>query len=60
MESALAVANRQGAMRKVSLFRNGLVPDLEGPFLGFDLDVVITGALDPLLDARAGQCRDAA
>ncbi len=43
MNAALAVANRQGAMRKTSLFRTGLVPDLEGPFLGFDLDVVITG-----------------
>ncbi len=43
MNAALAVANRQGAMRKVSLFRPGLVPDLEGPVLGFDLDVVVTG-----------------
>ena len=30
-------------MRKISLFRPGLVPDLAGPVLGFDLDVVITG-----------------
>ncbi|MFZ5964622.1 glycosyl transferase [Thalassococcus sp. BH17M4-6] len=48
MDAALAVANRQGAMRKTSLFRRGLVPDLDGPFLGFDLDVVITGSLDPI------------
>lgn len=48
MNAALAVANRQGAMRKTSLFRKGLVPDLEGPFLGFDLDVVITGSLDEI------------
>lgn len=48
MGAALAVANRQGAMRKVSLFRPGLVPDLDGPFLGFDLDVVITGDLTPI------------
>lgn len=48
MAAALAVANRQGAMRKVSLFRPGLVPDLDGPFLGFDLDVVITGDLTPI------------
>ena len=54
MASALAVANRQGAMRKVSLFRPGLVPDLEGPFLGFDLDVVITGSLDEIHDMAPG------
>ncbi len=54
MAQALAVANRQGAMRKVSLFRPGLVPDLQGPVLGFDLDVVITGSLDPLHDLAPG------
>ena len=54
MAKALAVANRQGAMRKVSLFRPGLVPDLEGPVLGFDLDVVITGALDEIHDLAPG------
>ncbi|MGY9050238.1 glycosyl transferase [Puniceibacterium antarcticum] len=55
MNAALAVANRQGAMRKTSLFRRGLVRDLEGPFLGFDLDVVITGSLDPLLALEPGK-----
>lgn len=54
MAAALAVANRQGAMRKVSLFRPGLVPDLDGPVLGFDLDVVITGALDEIHDLAPG------
>lgn len=54
MDAALAVANRQGAMRKVSLFKPGVIPDLEGPVLGFDLDVVITGDLSPLLDAEPG------
>lgn len=54
MAAALAVANRQGAMRKVSLFRPGLVPDLEGPFLGFDLDVVVTGSLDEIHDLAPG------
>lgn len=48
MNAALAVANRQGAMRKVSLFKPGLIPDLEGPILGFDLDVVITGDLEQI------------
>ncbi|MEM6740551.1 MAG: glycosyl transferase [Pseudomonadota bacterium] len=55
MDAALAVANRQGAMRKVSLFRPGLIPDLNGPVLGFDLDVVITGALDDLLVHAPGK-----
>ncbi|MCG6904902.1 MAG: glycosyl transferase [Rhodobacter sp.] len=55
MNAALAVANRQGAMRKVSLFRPGLIPDLQGPLLGFDLDVVITGALDDLLVQDPGR-----
>ncbi|SDM00343.1 glycosyl transferase [Aliiruegeria lutimaris] len=55
MDAALAVANRQGAMRKVSLFRPGLIPDLEGPLLGFDLDVVITDDLDELLDFAPGK-----
>ena len=48
MNAALAVANRQGAMRKTSLFKSGLIPDLEGPILGFDLDVVIAGYLMPI------------
>lgn len=55
MQAALAVANRQGAMRKVSLFRPGLIPDLQGPLLGFDLDVVITGSLDEIHDIAPGK-----
>ncbi len=55
MSAALAVANRQGAMRKVSLFRPGLIAGLEGPVLGFDLDVVITGALDEILSFAPGK-----
>jgi len=55
MNAALKVANRQGAMRKTSLFRRGLIPGLEGPLLGFDLDVVITGALDGMLDMEPGK-----
>ncbi|MCH2164673.1 MAG: glycosyl transferase [Marinovum sp.] len=55
MNAALAVANRQGAMRKVSLFRPGLVPDLDGPVLGFDLDVVITGDLEPIWSMKPGR-----
>lgn len=55
MDRALAVANRQGAMRKVSLFKPGLIPDLDGPVLGFDLDVVITGDLMPILQMAPGK-----
>jgi hypothetical protein len=55
MNAALAVANRQGAMRKVSLFKPGLIPDLDGPLLGFDLDVVITGSLDDIWTHAPGK-----
>ena len=55
MKAALAVANRQGAMRKTSLFRKGLIGDLDEPVLGFDLDVVITGSPDELLDFEPGK-----
>jgi hypothetical protein len=55
MNAALAVANRQGAMRKTSLFRKELIPDLEGPILGFDLDVVITGDLTPIWEMAPGK-----
>ena len=55
MNAALAVANRQGAMRKTSLFRDGLIPNLDGPLLGFDLDVVITGDLTPIWEMSPGK-----
>ena len=55
MNAALVQTRRQGAMRKVSLFRPGLIPDLDGPLLGFDLDVVITGSLDRLMDFEPGK-----
>ncbi len=55
MDAALAVADRKGAMRKVSLFRPGLIPGLDGPVLGFDLDVVITGGLDEIYDFAPGK-----
>lgn len=54
-DKALAVANRQGAMRKVSLFRRDVIPDLGGPVLGFDLDVVITGSLDDVASFAPGK-----
>lgn len=55
MDAALEKADRKGAMRKVSLFRPGAIPGAEGPVLGFDLDVVITGPLDDLLTYAPGK-----
>jgi hypothetical protein len=55
MAAALAVADRKGAMRKASLFRPGLIAGLEGPVLGFDLDVVVTGPLEDLLAHAPGK-----
>lgn len=45
---------RKGAWRKISLFRPGLA-GMEGPILGFDLDVAITGPLEDLLDFAPGK-----
>lgn len=45
---------RKGAWRKISLFRPGLA-GMEGPVLGFDIDVCITGPLDDLLDFAPGK-----
>lgn len=55
MDRALAVANRQGAMRKVSLFRRDVIPCLDGPVLGFDLDVVIAGDLSEIWEMAPGR-----
>ncbi len=45
---------RKGAWRKISLFRQGLA-NMEGPVLGFDIDVCITGPLDDLIDFAPGR-----
>lgn len=47
--AAMQRAGRKGAWRKISLFRPGL-GGMTGRMLGFDLDVVITGDLTPLVD----------
>ena len=47
--AAMNREGRKGAWRKISLFRPGLA-GMSGPMLGFDLDVVITGRLDELVD----------
>ena len=49
MNAALAKLDRYWEMRKVSPFRPGMIPGLNGSLPGFDLDVAITGPLDPLL-----------
>lgn len=48
--AAMQRRGRKGAWRKISLFRPGLA-GMEGQMLGFDLDVVITGDLAPIVDA---------
>lgn len=48
MERALLSAPKQGRLKKISLFRPGLVPGHTGPMLVFDLDVVIVGPVDDL------------
>ena len=55
MNAALAKLDRYWEMRKVSLFRPGLIPDLDSALLGFDLDEVVTGSLDPLLEFEPGK-----
>lgn len=45
---------RNGKLRKVAMFRPGLVPDLDGPLLALDIDVVITGGLDAVFDHAPG------
>ena len=52
VNAALAKLDRYWEMKKVSLFRFGLNPDLDGPLPGFDLDVAIKGPLDPLLSTQ--------
>lgn len=50
----LAESKRKGAFGKISLFKPGLI-EAEGPLLGFDLDVVITGPLGDLIDFAPGK-----
>ena len=51
--AGMSRAGRKGAWRKISLFRPGLA-GIAGPVLGFDLDVVVTGPLDPIVDHAPG------
>lgn len=42
-------------MRKVALYKSGLIPNHKGRVMGFDLDVVITGDLMPLWNHAPGK-----
>lgn len=55
MFAAMQSAPKRGRMQKVSLFRPDLVPDLEGPMMVFDIDIVITGNIDELRDYAPGK-----
>lgn len=44
-----------GALRKVAVFEPGLIPDLNGPLLCLDIDILITGSLDELFDFAPGK-----
>lgn len=48
LEQALKSAPKRGRLKKISMFRPGLIPGHRGPLLIFDLDVVIVGPLDDL------------
>lgn len=55
MEKALETAPKRGRLKKISLFRPDLIPDLTGPLLVLDLDVAITGPIDDLRDFAPGK-----
>ena len=53
-----ALMNAKGwraPFQKISMFRPGLIPDLQGPLLVFDIDVVITGDIEALRDFAPGK-----
>lgn len=55
MERALLTAPKRGRLKKISLFRPDLIPDLSGPLLVFDLDVAIVGPIDDLWHHAPGK-----
>ena len=51
MRAAQKTATKKnGALRKIAMFRPGLLGDIDGPVLAFDIDVLITGNLDEMAD----------
>ncbi|MGR3511939.1 MAG: glycosyl transferase [Paracoccaceae bacterium] len=55
MMETLSKTPRRGPMRKVSMFNPDLIPDLRGPLIAMDLDVLVTGPLDDLADYAPGK-----
>jgi hypothetical protein len=55
LAAALAVSPRRGKMKKITMQKPGLVPDLVGPLLSLDIDVVVTGPLDDLYSYAPGK-----
>lgn len=49
LEAARLASDRRGPMLKTLMRKPGLVPDLSGPLLSLDLDVVITAPLDDFM-----------
>jgi hypothetical protein len=55
MERALETTPKRGRLKKISLFRPDLIPDLRGPLMVFDLDVAIVGSVDDLWTHAPGK-----
>lgn len=55
LRSAVQKASRHGPMQKLAMQRQGLVPELDGPLLALDIDVVVTGPLDNLFTYAPGK-----
>jgi len=55
MFKAMEQSAKRGRLQKISVFRPDLIPDLDGPLLMFDLDVVITGGIEDLRDYAPGK-----
>lgn len=55
MFAAMKAKGYRAPFQKIGLFRPDLIPDLDGPLLVFDIDVVIIGAIEPLRDYAPGK-----
>ncbi|KQI72132.1 hypothetical protein AN191_08280 [Loktanella sp. 5RATIMAR09] len=53
-EAARTATKKNGALKKIGIFRPGLIPELVGPLLFVDLDIVITNDIGPLFDFAPG------
>lgn len=55
MDAALLKAPKQGRMKKLSLFKPGLLPNHSGPILVLDLDIAICGDIAPFFTHAPGK-----